>query len=168
MFCENKFCVLLLLNIFHALQIIWWTSEIRNGSDTLHFYSSKFCFLFSVVSQSLLRETLAKGLLDDKGFIDFFRKYFRQKQTNTALMAFLSTLVLAPPGCLAFKSRASPSSVTFCQSLWCVTYVKGSAQRVAVCSFRPVIVFGKRRFDLTFLLPPHTLDKKWILRKDQV
>lgn len=65
-----------------ANQLCHWNDETGKFLDTLCFLHF-FKFSFSVVSQSLLRGTLAKGLLDDKGLlISFENVSVRIKQTQ--------------------------------------------------------------------------------------
>lgn len=76
-------------------------------------------------------------------FIDFFWKYFCQKQANTALIALIAMVVLAPPGYLAFKWEASTSSVIFCQSLWYLTCVNGSVHHFVMCFWQRWVPFDR-------------------------
>lgn len=139
-------------------KLCWWNDKTGNFSDTLCFFIS-FNLPFLWFLNRFWEERWQKACWMIRVFIDFFWKYFCQKQANTALIALLTMVVLAPPGYLTFKWGASTSSVTFCQSLWCLTCVNGSVHHFVMCIFQSVIVFGRDEFPLT-VLPPNTLDRK--------
>ncbi len=122
-------------------------------------------FLFLWFLNRCWEERWQKACWMIRVFIDFFWKYFCQKQANTALIALLAMVVLAPPGFLDFKCGALTSSLTFCQSLWCLTCVNG--QSTTLCVFFSLWLFLE---EMSSLWPscPQTLqtENNWILRKD--
>lgn len=120
-------------------QLCWWNDKKMKISQIPCAFLFPSIFLFLWFLNRCWEERWQKACWVIRVFIDFFWKYFCQKQANTALIALLAMVVLAPPGYLAFKCGALTSSLTFCQSLWCLTCVNG--QSTTLCVFFSLWLF---------------------------